>query len=102
MELPAGFEARNEQLAKAIAEAADARVPAPEIMEAQSALDLRIELEAAFGDAEVFTSLPADATPPRTPDHTPAAASAPASGVGRVGTASARQREGGRVIAWAE
>ena len=87
VELPEGFEARNEQLAKALAEAADAQVEAQNIMEAQRHLDLRIELEAAFGDADVFTSSPADATPPRMPNHTPAAASPPASGVAATSTA---------------
>ena len=41
VELPEGFEARNEQLAKALAEAADAQVEAQNIMEAQRHLDLR-------------------------------------------------------------
>ena len=78
MELPKGFEARNGQLAEALSEAVDAQVPAQQIMEAQSVLDARIELEAAFGNADVFIEPAAASASPRTPDHTPAAASAPA------------------------
>ena len=79
VELPKGFEARNVQLAEALSEAVDAQVPLYQgISEAQRFLDTRIELEAAFGDAEVFIEPAAASASPRTPDHTPAAASAPA------------------------
>ena len=79
VELPKGFEARNVQLAEALSEAVDAQVPLYQgISEAQRVLDTRIELEAAFGDAEVFIEPDAASASPRTPDHTPAAASAPA------------------------